>query len=194
MKPLPKCDAIVFTKSTTTTTTQQSPILKLHITSPSKRLTPNGNHNNNNNKSNNSNGELQQHTIQCQKLAELSIQKAKRYTHQQKFANYNNNGNNNNNAQFSAWTPHDALPPRETLKLRSAEERRRHNIHPHHYPAASSMNKLVAGNKRVGYSQIIKRVLEHYDPSKNQVRKRLSPSTSAQQLSGLTAKGLVSTT
>ena len=82
--------------------------------------------------------------------------------------------------------PHDALPPRESIKLRSAEERRRRRTIQHPSPSLKTTN----GG---GYSQLIKRVLEHYGPSRNQVR--TSHHTSQQQHpSGvLSTKGLVAT-
>ena len=57
--------------------------------------------------------------------------------------------------QISGWRPQ---PIRTREKVRSAQERRRVNT--------KETSKVRYDN----YSQIIKRVLEHYDPSKNQVR------------------------
>jgi len=170
--PVPKCDAIVFSQQ------QQQ---HRHSSPTTKRLTSSGRINHTNspgNKNHSNNQELYQHTIQCKKLAELSIQKATRYSHQQKFSN--------NQYPAPGWMPHDALPPRESIKLRSAEERRRRRTIQHPSPSLKTTN----GG---GYSQIIKRVLEHYDPSRNQVR--TSHHTSQQQHPGgvLSTKGLVAT-
>lgn len=152
----------------------------------SSRVNNNHSPSNKNHSNSHNNQELYQHTIQCKKLAELSIQKATRYSHQQKFANSNNA---NNQYSASGWMPHDALPPRGNIKLRSAEERRRRRIIQHPSP---SLKTTESGNGG-GYSQIIKRVLEHYDPSRNLVR---TSRTQQQHHPGgaLSSKGLMATT
>ena len=105
--------------------------------------------------------QIQNHALQCRKLSELSISKATRHYKHQKYMD-------------PGWMPHDAMPPRESIKLRSPEERRRRT-------STQSLKKTTQG-----YNHIIKRVLEHYDPSKNQVRARIA--------NELTVKGLVATT
>jgi len=145
---LPKCDAIMIPHRPPVASTNQNP--RLH------------HHSNANNAIDNDRfvNQVQNHALQCRKLSELSISKATRHYKHQKYMD-------------PGWMPHDAMPPRESIKLRSAEERRRRT-------SAQSLKKTTPT-----YNHIIKRVLEHYDPSKNPVRARIA--------NELTVKGLVAT-
>jgi len=92
---------------------------------------------------------LSSHALQCRKLSELSITKAPQHSPHFKHAQ-------------NCWRPNDGFRPRENIKLRSAEERGR----------KTSSQISASPLKRTGYKQFIKRVLEHYDPSQNQIRSR----------------------
>ena len=129
---MPKCNAVIFSQRSHNPNQEHQQHFRHNHGTPSEANKP----------------PLSSHALQCRKLSELSITKAPQHSPHYKHVQ-------------TGWRPNDGFRPRENIKLRSAEERRR---------KASGQINVSSPLKKTGYKQLIKRVLEHYDPSQNQIR------------------------